>query len=475
MTKYNYFPYALMNTIIFLPYFLFIIIGNSYNTILNGWFPLIIFYTFKYTGAFLIHSFKTKRNTRDQLLHFLVLAIIGTLCGALANFSSIWIELSALFMGIASSVLLPLYTTTQYHEKYLFGSKMTMKQYLFALLTVILIVPLILFTANSNLPSLAFLIYGIALFICYISLRKMPKYEVTVNNSFYFSRPSFLLFIVFTALLFLMKATREINLQLLLVLLIITIIIVIALLTVYITKIKFSFQFPKFIYYFGFTQGMIVNFYLLYGTFFALSQKNSNFMIYGVYLPYGIGIILSLFLGPKLLKHNSSYHPITITNIGALLGMLCMIFSWTLPFGGLLIGFCSSLQARKLNRFAYDITYSNKDSSLLLRNRWSKLGSITNQILLISFILAFSFIHHIPVNEIFLTITGEAIQNQSPMSIVLLTTNIVNCFIIGSLLIVGSWKLEKRKRWLYHLDYLFLFSIYMQLAPNRQMIFVLVQ
>ncbi|PGK35374.1 hypothetical protein CN907_19955 [Bacillus anthracis] len=416
MTKYNYFPYALMNTIIFLPYFLFIIIRNSYNTILNGWFPLIIFYTFKYTGAFLIHSFKTKFNTRDQLLHFLVLAIIGTSCGALANFSSILIELSALFMGIASSVLLPLYTTTQYHKKYLFGSKMNMKQYLFALLTVILIVPLILFTANSNLPSLAFLIYGIALFRCYLSLKKMPKYESTVQNSFYFSKSSFLIFIAFTILLFLMKATREINLQLLLVLLIITILVAVALLTAYITKIKFKFQLPKFIYYFGFTQGMIVNFYLLYGTFFALSQKNSKFMIYGVYSPYGIGIILSLFLGPKLLQRYSSYHPITVTNAGALLGTLCMIFSWSLPFGGLLIGFFSSLQTRKLNQYAYDTTNFNKDSSLLLRNRWSKLGSIINQILLIFFILALSFIHHIPLNTIFITITGKAIQNQSPMS-----------------------------------------------------------
>ncbi|HDR6289145.1 TPA: hypothetical protein QCU33_005262 [Bacillus cereus] len=445
MTKYNYFTYALMNTIIFLPYFLFIIIGNPYNTILNGWFPLIIFYTFKYSGVFLIHSFKTKLNTREQLLHFLILAIIGALCGSFSTFSTIWIELSALFMGIASSMLLPLYTTTQYHEKYLYGSKMQVNQYLFALLTVILIVPLILFTANSNHPSLAFMLYGIALYICYLSLRKMPKYEVTVENSFHFSVPSFLLFILFTTLLFLMKATREINLQLLLVLLIVTILVAIALLTVLIPKVNFSFQLPKYIYYFGFTQGMIVNFYLLYGTFFALSQKNSTFMIYGIYLPYGIGIILSLFLGPKLLCRFSQYHPITVTNAGALLGILCTMLPCTLPLGGLLVGFFSSLQARKLNRFAYDATNSLKDSSLLLRNRWSKLGSIINQILLISFILVLSFIHHIPLNEIFVALTGKAGQNQIPLYTVLLTTNIVICFIIGNLLIFGSWKLEKTK------------------------------
>ncbi|MGG5735614.1 MULTISPECIES: hypothetical protein [Bacillus cereus group] len=446
MTKYNYFTYALMNTIIFLPYFLFIIIGNSYNTLLNGWFPLIIFYTFKYTGTFLIHSFKTKLNTREQLLNFLIVAIIGTICGSLASFSTIWLEISALFMGIASSILLPLYTTTQYHEKLLFGRKMKRNQYLFALLTVILILPLILFTANSNHASLAFIFYGIALYICYVSLRKMPTYEVTVENSFHFSVPSFLLFILFTTLLFLMKATREINLQLLLVLLVVTILVAIALLTIYITKVKFQLQLPKFIYYFGFTQGMIVNFYLLYGTFFALSQKNSTFMIYGVYLPYGIGIILSLFLGSKLSHHFNSYHPITVTNVGALLGILCTMLSWTLPIGGLLVGFFSSLQARQLNRFAYDATSSLKDSSLSLRNRWSKLGSMINQILLITFILVLSFIYRIPLNEVFVALTGKGIQNELPMFPVLITVNIVICFIIGSLLIFGSWKLEKTKR-----------------------------
>ncbi len=56
MIQFNYFTYALMNTIIFLPYFLFTIIGNSYDTSLHGGLPLIIFYTFKYTGG-IPHSF----------------------------------------------------------------------------------------------------------------------------------------------------------------------------------------------------------------------------------------------------------------------------------------------------------------------------------------------------------------------------------------------------------------------------------
>ncbi|MDZ4417407.1 hypothetical protein ORL59_28385 [Bacillus cereus] len=446
MAKYNYFTYAIMNTIIFLPYFLFIIIGNSYNTILNGWFPLIIFYTFKYTGAFLINSFRKKINTRELLLGFLILAIIGTMCGAFAPFSAIWIELSALFMGIASSILLPLYTTTQYHEKCLFGTRMKLNHYLLALLTVMVIVPLILFTANSNHPSLAFIFYGIAFSICYISLRAMPKYQMSMVQFSHFSLSSFTLFILFTVLLFVMKATRETDFQILIAFLLISILTTVAALALLITKLKFRLQLPKYIYYFSFTQGMIVNFYLLYGTFFALSQKNNTFMIYGIYLPYGLGIISSLFIGNKIIYYFNRYHPLTVINVACFLGIFFTTIPWTLSIGGLFVGFFSSLQARKLNRLAYDATDSFKDSSLLLRNRWSKLGSMINQSCLVFFILLNSHINHIPVNQVFLTLTGKTASNQTPMFITLIVTAILIMFLIGGLLLFGSRKLEQINR-----------------------------
>lgn len=443
MTKYNYFTYAIMNTIIFLPYFLFTIIGNSYNSILNGWFPLVIFYAFQYTGAILINSFRKKVNTRELLLGFLILAIIGTICGTLAPLSTIWIELSALFMGIAVSVLLPLYTTTQYHEKYFFKTTMKSKHYLFALLTTIIIIPLVLFTANSKHPSLAFVIYGVFLSICYISLRHMPKYPITMPDSSRFSVSSFILFILFTLLLFVIKAIRETNFQILIVLLIVIILITITILTLMITKSKIHLRLPKFIYLFAFAQGMAVNFYMLYGTFFALSQKSSTFMIYNIYMPYGLGIIFSLFIGNKIISYFSQYHPLTVVNIACVLGVLFTVIPWTISIGGFLIGFFSSLQAIKLNRFAYDATESFKDSSLLLRNGWSKMGSIINQMCFFSAILLNSFIVHIPLNEVFLGLTGKTSHYKNLIFTDLMTTAILITFIIGCLLLFGSWKFER--------------------------------
>ncbi|MGQ5528876.1 hypothetical protein [Bacillus sp. CGMCC 1.60114] len=443
MIKFNYFTYALMNTIIFLPYFLFITIGNSYNTPLHGWFPLIIFYTFKYTGAFLINSFLQKVKTRELLLGFLILAIFATVCGLLAPLSLIWIELSALLMGIATSILLPLYITIQYHEKYFYERKMKLKNYVFALLTAIILVFVVLFTAHSNYPGIAFFIYGAALSVCYISLRHMPQYEISVKPSGDFSKRSFLIFVLFTVLIFIMKATRETNIQIFIVLLLIGSLTVVAVLTLIITKFKFRLQLPRYIYFFSFLQGMAVNFCLLYGTFYALSQKSKTFMMYGIYLPYGLGIIFSLFMGSKIVKRFNRYHPLSVISVGSVCGLLLTTIPWTIVVGSFFIGFFTSLQSRKLNRFAYDASEIFKDSSLLLRNRWSKLGSMINQICLVLLILLGSYMNHIPFDQVFLIITGKTTHYESAMFMTLIITAITMFVLIGGLLSYGIWRMEE--------------------------------
>ncbi|WP_142342295.1 hypothetical protein [Bacillus pseudomycoides] len=91
----------------------------------------------------------------------------------------------------------------------------------------------------------------------------MPKYQISIPDSSHFSVSSFVLFILFTVLLFVMKATRETNFQILIVLLLIIILTTVVVLALMITKLKFRLQLPKYIYFFSFTQGMTVSFYLL--------------------------------------------------------------------------------------------------------------------------------------------------------------------------------------------------------------------
>ncbi|MBP0727154.1 hypothetical protein J5Y03_18555 [Bacillus sp. RG28] len=444
MIRFNYFTYALMNTITFLPYFLFIIIGNSYHTILNGWFPLIIFYTFKYTGPFLINSFQTKIKARELLLTFIAIATVGAFCGVLAPLSPMWIELAAVLMGTATGILLPLYTTIQFHEKSFYGRKMKGAHFLFALLTALIIVPLVLFTAHSHYSNLAFLICGIALSICFISLRQMPQYEIAVNPIYNFRVKSFIIFIIFTALIFIIKATRKTDLQIFIVLLLIGSLTVLAILTLMMKKFKVRFHLPKYIHFFAFIQGMTANFFLLYGTFYALSQKSNHFVTYGIYLPYGLGIIFSLFLGGKIVKKFNRIHPLSVISVGSFCGLLLTLIPWTIPIGGFFIGFFSSLQTRTLNRLAYAASESYKDSSLLLRNRWSKLGRMINQTILALLILLSSYLSHIPFNQVFLIVTGKSSQYKDLMFTNLLITGFIIVVSIGILFSYGNWRMKDK-------------------------------
>jgi len=444
MIRYNYFTYALMNTITFLPYFLFIIIGNSYHTILYGWFPLIIFYTFKYTGAFLIHSFQSKIKTRELLLTFILLATVGAFCGVLAPLSPIWIELAAVLMGTATSILLPLYTTTQFHEKHFYGRKMKGTHFGLALLTALIMVPLVLFTAHSQYSNLAFLIYGIALSVCFVSLRHMPQYEIAVQPNANFKVQSFILFIMFTALIFIIKAVRKTNFQVFMVLILIGSLTLLAILALMMKKFKVQFHLPKYIHFFAFVQGMTANFFLLYGTFYALSQKSNHFMTYRIYLPYGLGMIFALFLGGKIIKKFNHIHPLSVISVGSFCGLLLTLIPWTITIGGFFIGFFSSLLTRKLNRFAYDASESYKDSSLLLRNRWSKLGRMINQTILVLLILLSSYLSHIPINQVFLIVTGKSNHYSDVMFTNLWITGIILVLSIGSLLSYGNWRMKVR-------------------------------
>ncbi|WP_240422294.1 hypothetical protein [Listeria costaricensis] len=54
--KGKFFTYAIIQATAFLPYLLFILMGNAYDGWLDGWAPLIIYYVFNYTGTFLFNA-----------------------------------------------------------------------------------------------------------------------------------------------------------------------------------------------------------------------------------------------------------------------------------------------------------------------------------------------------------------------------------------------------------------------------------
>ncbi|WP_413536945.1 hypothetical protein [Carnobacterium divergens] len=407
--KLLFFTYAVVNTTLFLPYFLYLLIGNHYPTFLNGWFPLIIFYVCNLTGTFLVRSFGKKVSTRELLLFFLLLASVGSFLGVLVFVNALWLDLSAILLGLSCSLLLPLYLTIQYHERRLFHRSFSGKDYGLAFLTMLLFMPLFIFLVKVNLPELAFGLYGIAFLVSFFLLRDLPHYDHGNMPSTSFDSRFFLLFLVLTGITFAVKSLRVLtdnHFSLILITLIVILLIGVFYL---IQHSAFEFSLPRYVYWFGFLQGMITNFFILFGTFYLFSLQKGVYLYSFIYLAYGVGIISSLFVGGKVLRLFPKVEKVTLCGIALLIGAGLIFIPYCIPISGFLIGFFSNLNSSLLNKVAYTETTGLKDNSLLVKNRWGKLGSIFQQSLLFLLFISFCYFFKIPILSLLETITGKSI------------------------------------------------------------------
>ncbi|SBO16600.1 hypothetical protein [Carnobacterium divergens] len=407
--KLLFFTYAVVNTTLFLPYFLYLLIGNHYPTFLNGWFPLIIFYVCNLTGTFLVRSFGKKVSTRELLLFFLLLASVGSFLGVLVFVNALWLDLSAILLGLSCSLLLPLYLTIQYHERRLFHRSFSGKDYGLAFLTMLLFMPLFIFLVKVNLPELAFGLYGIAFLVSFFLLRDLPHYDHGNMPSTSFDSRFFLLFLVLTGITFAVKSLRVLtdnHFSLILITLIVILLIGVFYL---IQHSAFEFSLPRYVYWFGFLQGMITNFFILFGTFYLFSLQKGVYLYSFIYLAYGLGIISSLFVGGKVLRLFPKVEKVTLCGIALLIGAGLIFIPYCIPISGFLIGFFSNLNSSLLNKVAYSETTGLKDNSLLVKNRWGKLGSIFQQSLLFLLFISFCYFFKIPILSLLETITGKSI------------------------------------------------------------------
>lgn len=407
--KLLFFTYAVVNTTLFLPYFLYLLIGNHYPTFLNGWFPLIIFYVCNLTGTFLVRSFGKKVSTRELLLFFLLLASVGSFLGVLVFVNALWLDLSAILLGLSCSLLLPLYLTIQYHERRLFHRSFSGKDYGLAFLTMLLFMPLFIFLVKVNLPELAFGLYGIAFLVSFFLLRDLPHYDHGNMPSTSFDSRFFLLFLVLTGITFAVKSLRVLtdnHFSLILITLIVILLIGVFYLIQHST---FEFSLPRYVYWFGFLQGMITNFFILFGTFYLFSLQKGVYLYSFIYLAYGLGIISSLFVGGKVLRLFPKVEKVTLCGIALLIGAGLIFIPYCIPISGFLIGFFSNLNSSLLNKVAYTETTGLKDNSLLVKNRWGKLGSIFQQSLLFLLFISFCHFFKIPILSLLETITGKSI------------------------------------------------------------------
>ncbi|NGP59360.1 hypothetical protein FLT15_13655 [Paenibacillus thiaminolyticus] len=434
------FIYGIMNTTIFIPYFIFIAMGDHYSTTLGGWLPLLLFYSFKYTGTYLLNIIGTRTQSRDLLTRLLLLSVIACCSGVLAPLSPYWLELSAVLLGLSSSLLLSLYTTIRYHEREEHHHGMSAKHYVWAFLYVILLMILLVLTLTSIYPHMAFMIYGAALLICYLGLRELPHYEVEVRTGLTLNRYSLLAFVSLSVLLFAAKGIRQTSYLSFTELMFIGTGITAAVLLLMLRKHKVMLKLSPGIRYFAFMHGMTMNFYVLYGTFYALSRYGKPFLMYGVYLPYFAGNILSLLFGGIVLRKLTRHSLLPLLVSGCLSGLLLCLVPHALPLGGVIVGFCASRLGILLNRWSYGFSSDQKDSSIVTRSRWSMLGSAVGQISLVTLLLSIALLWHLPVHDTIVDISGQGLLHSQSLIRTVQAGGVVMAISISALFGYGFWK-----------------------------------
>ncbi len=130
-------PFILSNTVILIPYLLFLGITDSHNwlTIL----PFTLFYAFRMTGLFLVNSLRFGLDSYTLLMIALLMGGTGSLLGILGVFYFPLFYFSSVLLGLSAAWLVPANITVNFHEKTQGFINMDGKKYLFAAIWLFLL------------------------------------------------------------------------------------------------------------------------------------------------------------------------------------------------------------------------------------------------------------------------------------------------------------------------------------------------
>ncbi|WP_254260249.1 hypothetical protein [Listeria fleischmannii] len=223
---------------------------------------------------------------------------------------------------------------------------MTNKNYLAALIVVLIAIFAAILLVKFTFPWVAFLFYALLLAITFYFVSRLPNYEIgAIEKTGFLMRP-FIIFLVFSVIIFIIKGVRTTDLASLVTLAILACVVGITIFIITLIRFRPVLKLSVLVHYFSLGQGMANSFALLYGTFYSLSQQNFNFMLLHIYLVYFFGIIFSLLFEPFLKKAWKDRPILVLYTIGISIGAILMVCPWTISVGVFIIGSFSSMTGR---------------------------------------------------------------------------------------------------------------------------------
>ena len=428
-------PFVLSNTMIVIPYLLFmhLIDPRMSVTVL----PFVLFYTFRVTGIFLIRGLYRSIDQYTLLMVALLVGGIGsflTLMGAL-NFT--FYLFGSLFLGVSAAWLPPANTSVNLFEKSKGFQSMSSRRYLVAL---IVLLPLF-FGTMIALPLQAVIVPSIVTlyFVCaYHTVKHYPHYEMDFKEltKHVFSFSELTWFILFFIALFLLRSGRLLFDESMLNGAIILFSGIFMFAVVIVHQVKDRWKLPLWQNALTFLNGMLGNFIFLFGAFYVAVYKGAASQGLYLFLPYLLGVIGSLVLAGKVRR--SFKNDLIVQLIGLTVGLLLLSVRVLFPLAIFVLTFFQKGTSSWLNRLYYQTESIDKQQRITAKYSTSNKGSITHQFILMFLMLIALQIKDFPDKDIFLLRSLHTTEILATMDIVKFASIIILLIGIGLIGRIGK-------------------------------------
>lgn len=428
-------PFVLSNTMIVIPYLLFmhLLDPRSSVTIL----PFVLFYTFRVTGIFLIRGLYRSIDQYTLLMVALLVGGVGsflTLIGAL-NFT--FYLFGSILLGLSAAWLPPANTSVNYFEKSKGFQTMSSRRYLAAL---IVLVPLF-FGTTLVFPSQAVIVPSIVTlyYVCaYHTVKHYPHYEMDFKelSKQVFSVSELVWFILFFIALFLLRSGRLLFDEVLLNDAIVLFAGIFMIAIVVVQQIKEHWKLPLWQNGLTFINGMFGNFIFLFGAFYIAVYKGTAAQGMYLFLPYLLGVISSLVLAGKVRSYFKNDLVVQLAGLAA--GLLLLSVRVLFPFAIFVLTFFQKGTSAWLNRLYYQTASIDPQQRLTAKYSTANKGSITHQFILMFLMLIALQFKQLPIKDIFMLRNLHTSEILATMDMVKFTSIILLLIGLGLIGKVGK-------------------------------------
>lgn len=428
-------PFVLSNTMIVIPYLLFmhLIDPRMSVTVL----PFVLFYTFRVTGIFLIRGLYRSIDQYTLLMVSLLVGGIGSFLTLMGTLNFTFYLFGSLFLGVSAAWLPPANTSVNLFEKSKGFQSMSSRRYLVAL---IVLLPLF-FGTMIALPLQAVIVPSIVTlyFVCaYHTVKHYPHYEMDFKEltKHVFSFSELTWFILFFIALFLLRSGRLLFDESMLNGAIILFSGIFMFAVVIVHQVKDRWKLPLWQNALTFLNGMLGNFIFLFGAFYVAVYKGAASQGLYLFLPYLLGVIGSLVLAGKVRR--SFKNDLMVQLIGLTVGLLLLSVRVLFPLAIFVLTFFQKGTSSWLNRLYYQTESIDKQQRITAKYSTSNKGSITHQFILMFLMLIALQIKDLPDKDIFLLRSLHTTEIIATMDIVKFASIIILLVGIGLIGRIGK-------------------------------------